>query len=31
MPNIVLYFEIDVKDVWNIMGNNILQHALLKM
>jgi hypothetical protein len=29
--DIVLFLKIDVEDIWNIMGNNILQHALLKM
>ncbi len=31
MPYIVLFSKIDVEDVWNIMGNNIFQHALFKM
>jgi hypothetical protein len=26
-----LFSKIDDEDVWNIMGNNIFQHALLKM
>jgi hypothetical protein len=28
---ISLLFKIDDEDVWNIMVDNILQHALLKM
>jgi len=31
MPNIVLFSKIDVEDIWNILGNKFLQHALLKM
>jgi hypothetical protein len=31
MPNTVLFSKIDDEYVWSIMGDNILQHALLKM
>jgi hypothetical protein len=31
MPNRILFSKIDDEDIWNIMGDNILQHALFKM